>query len=138
MIRDLFVARTTLGWIVRVLSLFIINYAILMVLAGLPMTPLLLFILNYLPFVPMAVLIIGLFLWARSVLSIQGADMDASAGKPKRGESMGELMSILNDEDVDDLRTRVRARLEEQIDHADADEVETFADLLDETKQKRQ
>ena len=60
-----------------------------------------------------------------------------SAEKGKRGESIGELMSILNDEDIDDLRGRVKARLEEQIDSADADEVDTFAHLLDETKQKR-
>jgi len=57
--------------------------------------------------------------------------------KPKRGESLGELMSILNDEDIDDLRARVKARLEEQIDHADAEEIETFADLLTEVKRKR-
>jgi hypothetical protein len=57
--------------------------------------------------------------------------------KPKRGESLGELMSILNDEDIDDLRARVKARLEEQIDTADASEMETFEDLLDETKRKR-
>ena len=59
------------------------------------------------------------------------------AEKPKRGESLSELMSILNDEDIDDLRARVKARLEEQIDNADPDEIETFADLLNETKQKR-
>lgn len=57
--------------------------------------------------------------------------------KPKRGESLGELMSILNDEDIDELRARVKARLEEQIDSADADEIETFEDLLAETKRKR-
>jgi hypothetical protein len=57
--------------------------------------------------------------------------------KPKRGESLGELMSILNDEDIDDLRARVKARLEEQIDSADMSEMETFADLLEETKRKR-
>ena len=42
-------------------------------------------------------------------------------------------MSILNDEDIDDLRERVKTRLEEQIDDANAEEIETFADLLDET-----
>jgi hypothetical protein len=57
--------------------------------------------------------------------------------KPKRGESLSELMSILNDEDIDDLRERVKARLEEQIDDANAEEIETFADLLAETKRKR-
>lgn len=57
--------------------------------------------------------------------------------KPKRGESLGELMSILNDEDIDDLRARVKQRLAEQIDNADVTEMETFEDLLDETKRKR-
>ena len=57
--------------------------------------------------------------------------------KAKHGESLGELMAILNDEDIDDLRARVKARLEEQIDRADPDEIETFEDLLDETKRKR-
>jgi hypothetical protein len=57
--------------------------------------------------------------------------------KPKRGESLAELMSILNDEDIDDLRARVKLRLEEQIDSADADEMESFEDLLGETKEKR-
>jgi hypothetical protein len=58
-------------------------------------------------------------------------------GKRKHGESLGELMSILNDEDIDDLRARVKARLEEQIDSADAEEIEAFEDRLDETKRKR-
>jgi hypothetical protein len=119
------------------LILFGLNVAIVMIGAGLPMTPLLFFILNYLPLVSMAVLIIGLFLWVRSLFSTQGASMDVRDGKPKRGESLDELMSILNDEDVDDLRGRVKARLEEQIDSADAEEMDTFADLLDERKRKR-
>ena len=57
--------------------------------------------------------------------------------KPKHGEALGELMSILNDEDIDDLRARVKARLEEQIDTADPDTVESFEDLLTEAKRKR-
>ena len=62
---------------------------------------------------------------------------NSTVERPKRGESLGELMSMLNDEDVDDLRTRVKLRLEEQIDSADAAEMETFADLLGEAKEKR-
>jgi hypothetical protein len=136
MMRNLIQARTAFGWIVRILLLYGITIAIVMSLARLPMTPPVMFILNYLPLVPLAVLIIGLFLWVRSLFLMQAADMHAREGKPKRGESLGELMSMLNDEDVDDLRTQVKARIEEQIDSADADEIETFADLLAETKQK--
>ena len=65
------------------------------------------------------------------------AVLDEKPKKAKHGESLGELMSILNDEDIDDLRARVKARLEEQIDSADAEEIETFEDLLDQTKRKR-
>ena len=58
--------------------------------------------------------------------------------KPKRGESLGDLMSILNEEDIDDLRARVKARLAEQIDSADESEIETFEELLNEEgKRKR-
>jgi hypothetical protein len=137
MMRKLIQARTAFGWIVRMLLLFGITFAIMMIGARLPMTPLVVLILNFLPLITMAVFIISLVLLARSAFSMQGAGIDASDGKPKRGESLGELMSILNDGDIDDLRARVKARLEEQIDSTDASEMETFADLLDETKRKR-
>jgi hypothetical protein len=78
-----------------------------------------------------------LFMSRSKAEAAQAARDAAEKDKPKHGESLSELMSILNDEDIDDLRARVKARLEEQIDRADPDEMETFADLLDETKRKR-
>ena len=111
--RDLLIGRTVSGWIIRMLILFGITVAVLMIAARLPLTPLVTLILNFLPLLTMAVFILSLVLWARGAFSAQGAAMDASDRKPKRGESMGELMSILNDEDVDDLRARVKARLRE-------------------------
>lgn len=60
-----------------------------------------------------------------------------AAAKPKHGESLSELMSILNEDDVEDLRARVKARLAEQIANANPDEIETFDSLLNTDKHKR-
>lgn len=57
--------------------------------------------------------------------------------KPKRGGSLDEMMSLLDDDDIDDLRRRVKQRLMEQVDTSGADELETFEELLAQTKAKR-
>lgn len=58
-------------------------------------------------------------------------------GKLKRDESLEEMMAMLNDEDIDELRQRARQRIAEQIDSADIEDVQTFEELLSRTKQKR-
>jgi hypothetical protein len=125
-------AHTTSGWLVRIafaimLFISIVRYR----------SPLMFAILNLLPAILIALPILAYVFWPRRGAATASGGMDAPDEKPKRGESLGELMSILNDEDIDDLRERVKARLEEQIDDANAEEIETFADLLDETKRKR-
>lgn len=57
--------------------------------------------------------------------------------KPKRGESLEEMMSLLNDEDIDELRRRAKQRIAEQIDSGSPEEVQTFEELLSRAKQKR-
>ena len=134
-------ARTTSGRIVRLalaVVIFTILFTGLLSLMGLRIPILTTFITAMLA-------LIQLLIYASPVLlffALRGRgkapDTQKEAdGKPKRGESLGDLMSILNHEDIEDLRARVKARLEEQIDSADADEMETFADLLDDQKQKR-
>ena len=58
-------------------------------------------------------------------------------GKLKRSESLEEMMSVLDDEDIDELRRRAKQRIAEQIDSGDVEEVQTFEELLSRTKQKR-
>lgn len=60
--------------------------------------------------------------------SLPGADQNE---KPKRGDSLAELMALLNDEDIEDLRQRVKSRMIEQIDTGTPEEVETFEQLLE-------
>lgn len=57
--------------------------------------------------------------------------------KPKRGESLDEMMALLSDEDIDELRRRAKQRIAEQIDSGDIEDVQTFEELLSRTKQKR-
>jgi hypothetical protein len=67
-------------------------------------------------------------------------DLDAPPeveGKLKQGETLAEMMAILDEDDIDELRRRVKARLAEQIESASLDEVATFDELLNEAKEKR-
>lgn len=57
--------------------------------------------------------------------------------KPKRGESLHAMLSMLSDEDIDELRQRAKQRIADQIDSGDIEEVQTFEELLSRTKQKR-
>lgn len=59
------------------------------------------------------------------------------AEKPKRGEDWREMLSMMTDEELDDLHRRVRRRLADQIDSAGPDEIATFDELLTEAKEKR-
>lgn len=61
----------------------------------------------------------------------------AADEKPKRGESLEELLALLNDDDLDDLRRRVKARLEDHVADGSPEEVAAFDDLLAEAKRRR-
>jgi hypothetical protein len=62
---------------------------------------------------------------------------DDRSEKPKRGESLEEMMTLLSDEDIDELRRRAKQRIAEGIDSGDIEDVQTFEELLSRTKQKR-
>lgn len=64
-------------------------------------------------------------------------DTSVPQGKLKRGESLEEMMTLLSDEDIDELRRRAKQRIAEQIDSGNPEEVQTFEELLSRTKQKR-
>ena len=64
-------------------------------------------------------------------------DKGVPQGKLKRGESLEEMMTLLSDEDIDELRRRAKQRIADQIDSGSPEEVQTFEELLSRTKQKR-
>ncbi len=66
------------------------------------------------------------------------ADAELHGEKPKRGESLAEMMSVLSDEELEDLHRRVKQRLANDIDNASIDDVATFDELLTQEKEKRQ
>lgn len=57
--------------------------------------------------------------------------------KPKRSMTLDDMMTLLTDEDLDELRQRAKQRIMEQIDGGDVKDVQTFEDLLLNAKQKR-
>ena len=57
--------------------------------------------------------------------------------KPKRGESLAELMDALDDDDLYDLRQHIKRRLMDQVDAGDDEYVETFEELLADVEDKR-
>ena len=135
--RSLFQARTPSGRVVRLGLAALICLGILLMLIR-ARSPIFIMLVNFLPVILIALLILTyVFRPIRKPSSAAVQTVSEATGKPKRGEALTELMSILNHEDIEDLRARVKARLEEQIDNADAEEIETFADLLSETKRKR-
>ena len=68
---------------------------------------------------------------------LRGARAQIVAGKPKRGSSLAELMSVLSDDDLYDLRQHIKQRLMDQVDAGDEDHVETFEAILADTEAKR-
>jgi hypothetical protein len=57
--------------------------------------------------------------------------------KPKRGESLAELMAVLSEDDLYDLQQHIKRRLMEQADAGDDAYVETFEALLADAEAKR-
>ena len=62
---------------------------------------------------------------------------DIPQGKPKRGESLEEMMTLLSDEELDELHARAKERLAAAIDSGSPEDVQSFEELLARTKQKR-
>jgi hypothetical protein len=50
--------------------------------------------------------------------------------KPKRGDSLAELIDVLDDADAEDLRHHIKQRLMKQVDSGSTEDVESFEELL--------
>jgi len=50
--------------------------------------------------------------------------------KAKRGDNLAEMMALLDEDDIYDLRQRIKARLMDQIDSGSLEDVESFEHLL--------
>lgn len=93
------------------------------------------------------IVIIGAMLFMFVMLSLQGSRRDSVAyqrvrdvidgAKPKRGESLTELMSALSDDDLYEVRQYIKRRLMAQADAGDDDEFESFEALLADVEAKR-
>jgi hypothetical protein len=72
--------------------------------------------------------------------SIMGADgqkkpmvdvnIDTQAGKAKRGDNLGEMLSMLDEEDVYEIRQRIKQRLLDRVDSGSDEDMESFEQLL--------
>jgi hypothetical protein len=72
--------------------------------------------------------------------SIMGADgqkksmvdvkVNEAVGKAKRGDNLGEMLSMLDEEDVYEIRQRIKQRLLDRVDSGSDEDMESFEDLL--------
>jgi hypothetical protein len=72
--------------------------------------------------------------------SIMGADGEKKAtasvkaeetiSKAKRGDNLGEMLSMLDEEDVYEIRQRIKQRLLDRVDSGSDEDVESFEQLL--------
>ena len=72
--------------------------------------------------------------------SIMGADgqkksmvdvkVNEAVGKAKRGDNLGEMLSMLDEEDVYEIRQRIKQRLLDRVDGGSDQDMESFEDLL--------
>ena len=72
--------------------------------------------------------------------SIMGADgqkksmvdvkVNEAVGKAKRGDNLGEMLSMLDEEDVYEIRQRIKQRLLDRVDGGSVEDMESFEDLL--------
>lgn len=58
------------------------------------------------------------------------AERESRLEKAKRGDNFGEMIALLDDDDRYDIQQRIKQRLLDQIDGADAAEMDSFAELL--------
>lgn len=72
--------------------------------------------------------------------SIMGADgqkkpmvdvkVDTQAAKVKRGDNLGEMLAMLDEEDVYEIRQRIKQRLLDRVDNGSDEDMESFEQLL--------
>lgn len=58
------------------------------------------------------------------------AAADATYAKAKRGDDWGQMLALLDDEDAEEIRLRIKQRLLERIESASDEEIESFEQLL--------
>jgi len=62
--------------------------------------------------------------------STAGTKAEATIAKAKRGDNLAEMLSMLDDEDVYEIRQRIKQRLLDRVDSGSAEDMESFEDLL--------
>lgn len=87
----------------------------------------------------MLVLFVGLSLQngTRDTAARQRVRAILNGEKPKQGENLAELMSVLSDDDLYDLRQHIKRRLLEQAYSGDDSAFESFEALLADVEAKR-
>lgn len=56
--------------------------------------------------------------------------VNTDKSKAKRGDNLAEMMALLDEDDIYDLRQRIKERLMDQIDSGSLEDVESFEHLL--------
>ncbi|KXK50690.1 MAG: hypothetical protein H3C32_11150 [Anaerolineae bacterium] len=64
-------------------------------------------------------------------------DVKVESGKAKRGENIEDLLALLDEDDLYELRQRAKQRLIERIEDGTASDVASFEQLLNEQSRKR-
>ena len=62
--------------------------------------------------------------------STASAKAEDSIAKAKRGDNLGEMLSMLDEEDVYEIRQRIKQRLLDRVDTGSNEEMQSFEDLL--------
>ena len=91
------------------------------------------------------VVIAGIALSERVLrLRVSFGEQDNAKSTPRKAEAiepetlrLRDMVALLDEDDLDDLRAEVRETLRERIHRLSADETETFAELLSDSKRKR-
>lgn len=69
--------------------------------------------------------------------SSKDSERKEAAGKAKRGENLEDLLALLDEDDLYELRQRAKQRLIERIEDGGASDVASFEQLLNEQGRKR-
>lgn len=56
--------------------------------------------------------------------------VDNAVSKAKRGDNLGEMLSMLDEEDVYEIRQRIKQRLLDRVDNGSDEDMESFEQLL--------
>lgn len=62
--------------------------------------------------------------------SVANAKAEESIAKAKRGDNLGEMLSMLDEEDVYEIRQRIKQRLLDRVDSGSDEDMESFEQLL--------